>query len=228
MNIPKRPIAPIFLTNYLDHISDVVFGSNDKIYPCEAMLLFGGSHPGLWETSIKEYNLKIFQYIFVTGGNKGTAQKHETWTYGNSNEADIIELKLIEGGIPKDIIIKENLSTNSLENVVFIKNKIEEYKIKSLLCICKNYGAGRQYRTIKKNIPNIIIQMKGFETNIDENGKITKDNWIYNDDWKSLVWGEYLRNYFYGLKGDIEKDIIPPKEIQIYLDSILNTKTQKT
>jgi len=228
MNIPKRPIVPIFITNYVDHISDVVFGNNDKTNQFEAMLLFGGSHPGLWETAIEQYNLKKLKCIFVTGGNKDTAQKHETWIYGNSNEADIIELKLIEGGVPKDIIIKENLSTNSLENVVFIKNKIEEYNITSLLCICKNYGAGRQYRTIKKNIPNIIIQMKGFETNIDENGKITKENWIYNDNWKSLIWGEYLRNYFYGLKGDIEKDIIPPKEIQIYLDSILNTKMQKT
>lgn len=227
MDIPKRPIVPSFTNNYVDHISEIVFGKNEILNHSEAVLLFGGSHPGLWETAINQHKIVNFQYIFITGGNKPTAHKHETWIYGDSNEADIIEMKLLEGGIQKDIIIKENRSTNSLENVLFIKDQILRFKIKSILCICKNYGAGRQYRTVKKHIPNISIQMKGFETNIDDHGKMTKNNWIEYDLWKSVVWGEYLRIYFYGKKGDIENDFLPPKEIQEYLDNVVNTKLHK-
>jgi hypothetical protein len=105
-----------------------------------------------------------------------------------------------------------------MENILFIKDQILLKNIISIVCICKNYGAGRQYRTIKKQLPHVKIQIMGFETDIDENGKITKGNWIIQNEWKSMIWGEYLRNCYYGYMGHILQDFRPPEEIQNYLN----------
>jgi hypothetical protein len=100
----------------------------------------------------------------------------------------------------------------------FIKDQIQKEKVKSIICICKNYGSGRQYRTICKQLINIEIGIKTFETNLGANGNITEENWWKNEQWKSLIWGEYLRIIYYGWKGQIIFDIEPTLNIKKYLN----------
>jgi uncharacterized SAM-binding protein YcdF (DUF218 family) len=218
MNIPKYPEVPNLNEDDILHITKKVFIKSDDILTSDALLIFGGSHPGLWITAIDLYKRGISKKIFVTGGNKESAHKHSSWTYGVTPEADVIKGKLIENNVNEEDICIENTSTNSYENVLLIKDQILQNDVKSLICICKNYGSGRQYRTISKYLPNIKISMKTFETNVDENGNITEDNWWKNDKWKSLVWGEYLRIMYYGWKGQIVFDIRPTINIEKYIN----------
>ncbi len=220
MEIPKLPLVPQLNAEDIIHITQIVFGTIKKIEYFDSMLLFGGSHPCLWETAIEMYRENPCNYIFLTGGNKKTAVKHETWTHHQKNESDIIEEKLIDSGISSEIIIKENRSTNSYENVFYIQEEINKRRINNLLCISKSYGVGRQYRTIKKRFPELNIQMKGFDTSIDFEGNITRLNWTEKEKWKSLIWGEYLRNYVYSVKGDILMDFVPTENIQKKLKHI--------
>lgn len=199
------------------HISEVVFDSFIEPTGYSALFISSGSHPGLWETCIDLYARNRCSTIFVTGGNKPTATRHETWTFGRRNEADIIEKHLIEAGIPPEIIEKGTRSTNSLENIIFMRERIEPKRLESILCICKSYTAGRQYRTLRKCIKTCAIFITSFDTNIDNTGNVSKRNWIDSETWKSLVWGEYLRNYYYGLKGDTEFDFTPPEGLLQYM-----------
>lgn len=220
MDIPKRPFCPDLSDAEIEQVSMIVFGNEYSECTYDAMLLFGGSHPGLWETAISLYKKRSCSYIFVTGGYRASAQKHASWTYGLTNEADVAAAKLEKAGIPSEIIIKETHSTNSYENVMFIRDEIMKKDIHTLLCICKSYAAGRQYRTIKQNLANVTIYVKGFDTGVDEAGSVTRDNWTQRGAWKSLIWGEYLRNYFYSRTGNILKDFEPSPRLQKLLEEV--------
>jgi uncharacterized SAM-binding protein YcdF (DUF218 family) len=64
--------------------------------------------------------------------------------------------ELMKAGITRDCITLENRSRNTLENVLFAKEVFDFSKINSLLFICKNHAAGRQYRTLAQHIRNPI------------------------------------------------------------------------
>jgi uncharacterized SAM-binding protein YcdF (DUF218 family) len=215
VEIPKRPEPPELDEEETRHVTDVVFGPPSLLAPAEyeAIFVFGGSHPGIWETAIDQYRLKACARVFVTGGSKKSAIRHESWAYGNANEADVIADRLVEAGIAREIIVKESRSTNSAENVDFIRADVLGSGVRSLLCVCKSYGVGRQYRTIRKRLPDLAISMRGFDTNVDANGKVTRNNWWARREWRSLVWGEYLRNCLYAGRGDIERDFSPPPSL---------------
>lgn len=62
--------------------------------------------------------------VIVVSGGKGDDEE--------ISEAEAMERYLIENGIPKDKIIKEDKSRNTYENFKFSKQKIEEYSNKSV------------------------------------------------------------------------------------------------
>lgn len=94
--------------------------------------------------------------IIVTGGVSPTGIKHENWVDKTVPEAHVIFNKLTEAGIPLNVIVYEDRSRNTLENVLFAKEIFDFDAIESLLIVCKSHGAGRQYRTLAKHLPQKI------------------------------------------------------------------------
>lgn len=131
-------------------ISDIVFEySNQPVEPCDVIFVFGGSHPGLWQTAAKAYHNGLGKIVISTGGVKPGAQPHSSWVYGSTPEAQAIKQELLKLSVPENKIICEDRSTNSLENVLFAKEVFDFSGIHSVLVVCKNYGVGRQCRTLK-------------------------------------------------------------------------------
>jgi uncharacterized SAM-binding protein YcdF (DUF218 family) len=130
MNIPKYPQVPIFTEDDISHITKTVFLKSDDNKSYDAIIIFGGSHPGLWNTAIELYRKAIGKKIFVTGGYKQSAHRHNSWSYGTTPEADIIKGKLLENNVKEEDIFIENKSTNSYENVFFYKRSNTERKSK--------------------------------------------------------------------------------------------------
>ncbi|MFS0838629.1 YdcF family protein [Paenibacillus sp. 1P03SA] len=201
-HISKDPEVPELNEIQINQLTNIVFLGNE-IAPCDAIFVFGGTHPGHWESTIDAYKKGLGKKIIVTGGVSPTGIKHKDWEDKTVPEAHVIVKKLLDAGIPSNIIVYEDRSRNTLENVLFSKEVFDFNTIESILMVCKAHGAGRQYRTLAKHLPQEIKYFSyGFESSFDGQ-TINRENWMHSSKGRSRVYGEYLRICFYGDRGDI-------------------------
>lgn len=216
--IPREPEMPILSLADMNTITMVVFGPKLAVPRCDAIFVFGGIHPGHWLTTIQAFRHNLGDLIIVTGGQSRTAGVGYQEKVGQNMESELIVDKLLREGIPSDQIIMEQKSANSLENVEYAKELIDFNKFKKLLFITKSHVVGRHWRTLQKHLPaNIELYPYSFVT--DYNGVfVSRDNWMDSSIGRSRVWGEYLRIYEYGKKGDL---------VALNSDEIITTLTNK-
>ena len=120
-------------------------------------------------------------------------------------EADEMLKELITLGIPRECVLIENRSTNTLENVLFSIETIEEKmglkNIKSIVAIVKNYHARRALMTLKKHLPETIKLFSA--PYFSAHYAFTKNNWFETDAGKEKVLEEVRKIDSYLKKGDI-------------------------
>lgn len=174
--------------------------------PCDVIFIFGGTHPGLWETALDAYNRQLGQHIIITGGYKPSALHHQTWRHGRTPEAHIIRQELLNRGVPPEILYFEDRSTNSLENVLFAREVYDFSTVKSALVICKSYAVGRQCRTLRQQLPAAVeIIPHPFDTTIGGEGPlITRHNWWQMERSQAFVFGQLLKIIKYGEAGHLQ------------------------
>ncbi len=212
MVIPKYPEVPHLTKKQIEEITEIAFLKKSTPQQCDAIFVFGGSHPGNWQAPLHAYQQGLGAQIIVTGGTSLHGMKHPNWHYGDLSESEVIVNKLIEHGVPEDAIIFEKNSLHSIANVIEAKKIFDFTTINSLLFVCKSLGAGRQYRVLKKHLPKHITCIPyTFDTSFDGDFIINRYNWMENEKSRSMIFGEYLRNVCYGRKGGIEP---PEKEIE--------------
>lgn len=206
VNIPYFPEVPSLSDAAIKEITQIVFDTVPEPTPCDAIFIFGGSHPGLWINGAEAYKAGLGNEIIVTGGHKPTALGHHTWTHGSRPEAEVIRDELIDQDVPKSSIYFENRSTNTLENVLFAKEKYDFGQVNSILAICKSYGAGRQCRTLRHHIDKqITVIPYPFDTNVGKEGPIvTRENWMTMPKSRAYVFGQFLKVLKYGDHGHLE------------------------
>jgi hypothetical protein len=201
--IPKEPSVPELNDYQIERLTEITFLEYIEPRPCDAIFVFAGTHPGHWERTIEAFKLGLSNQIIVTGGVSPTGVKHPDWKDPKTPEADVIIEELTKSGISKDRITFENRSTNTLENVLFAKEVFDFSNLNSLLFICKNHAAGRQFRTLAQHIKNPITYIPyGFDT-IYKNTSISRTNWMNSDVGRSRVYGEYLRIKYLGGIGHV-------------------------
>ncbi|MCU0522256.1 MAG: YdcF family protein [Anaerolineae bacterium] len=173
---------------------------------CDVIFVFGGSHPGLWQTAAKAYHAGLGKAIIATGGHKPGVKYHATWTDGETPEAHVIRRELIRLGVPEDRIICEDRSTNSLENVLFAMEVYDFSSVSSILVVCKNYGVGRQCRTLRQQMGNSVILIPyPFDTEISGHGPfITRDTWVNYEEGRAFVLTQVVKIRRYGKLGHLE------------------------
>jgi uncharacterized SAM-binding protein YcdF (DUF218 family) len=201
--------AEVKLTPSLsEEITEIVFGPPlEAPQSCEAIFVFGGSHPGLWEKTAEAYHLGLGKEIIVTGGYKPEAQRHPAWRDGDTPEAHVIRRELVRLGVPAAVIVYEDRSTNTLENVLFAQEVYDFTRISRLLAVCKSYGVGRQCRTLHKNLPwGIKIFPYPFDTTLGSTQEpvITRYNWT---DWQAsrrAMLNQVAKIYQYGQRGHLQ------------------------
>ena len=176
-------------------ITDYIF-LESKSQKTDLALVFGTRHQEAINKVFELYCKELVSQILVSGGiNRVTRE----------NEAEKMSNKLIQLGVKKDNIILENKSTNSLENVLFSKQIIDENigfdKIKKIIAVVKHYHSRRALMTLKKHFPKSIklipvtYKIYGF----------TKDNWFNSKIGKEKVLSEWNKIQEYLVKGDIEE-----------------------
>lgn len=199
-------------------LTEIVFGTPDESppLPCDLIFVFGGSHPGLWETAAQAYTLGLGPVVLVTGGHKPGAKYHHTWQDGATPEAHVLRWELICLHVPENSIICEDRSTNTLENVLFALEAYDFSAVHRILAVCKNYGVGRQCRTLRKHIrKDIQVIPYPFDTEAGSDGpRITRHTWMNYEQSRVVVLTQLMKIIQYGRQGDLEplEDITPALE----------------
>jgi uncharacterized SAM-binding protein YcdF (DUF218 family) len=192
----------------LDEITEIVFGSpiTSPPPPCDLIFIFGGSHPGLWQTAAQAYHQGLGKVILATGGHKPGVKHHYTWSDGETPEAYVIRRELVKLGVPEKAILCEDRSTNTLENVFFAKEVFDFSTIASILAICKNYGLGRQCRTLRQQMAcRIQIFPYPFDAEAGSRGPlITRHTWMEHEKGREVVLTQLAKIIRYGQRGHLE------------------------
>ncbi|MGN6355724.1 MAG: YdcF family protein, partial [Parafilimonas sp.] len=90
--------------------------------------------------------------LLIFSGGLGNFTK-EMWT---QSEADLFAEVALKMGVPKEVILVENKSTNTGENILFTQQLVKEKKINpsSFIVVQKPYMERRSYATFKQHWPD--------------------------------------------------------------------------
>lgn len=176
------------------------------VRPCDAIFVFGGSHPGLWQTAARAYHAGLGKTIIATGGHKPGVIHHPAWADGTTPEAHVIRRELIRLGVPGERIVLEDRSTNSLENVLFAKEVYDFSQVQRILVVCKSYGVGRQCRTLRRHIPKTVMLIPyPFDTELGGVWPpITRETWMDHAEGRAYVLTQVTKIHTYGGLGHLE------------------------
>ena len=179
----------------INKITNYIF-LESKPQKADLAIIFGTRHNDALCKVFELYKNNLVNKVVVSGGiNRVTGE----------NEADRMSKILVGKGVKEKDIIKENKSTNSLENVLFSKKIIESEigfaNIKKIIAIVKHYHSRRVLMTLKKHFPKdvelipVTYDIYGF----------TKDNWQHSKIGREKVLSEWEKIPKYLVQGDIEE-----------------------
>ena len=147
---------------------------------------------GLWER-------QMFPRLLISGGATG-GQKLA--------EANVIADRLVELGVPMEALILETEATNTGENVIFSRRKVEETMglegIRSLLVIGKVCAMRRYLMTLERHWP----QPRRFACAVNYFG-VDKANWYAHEEFRARVLSEFEKIPEY-LQKDFLREISVP------------------
>ena len=167
-----------------------------KSEQADLIIVFGTRHKEASKKASELYHKGYAKNILVSGGENRIT--HE-------NEAEKMSKSLVGLGVDSGDIIREDKSTNSLENVLFSEKVIGERfgweNVKKILVVTKHYHIRRAMMTLKKHFPDSVRLMPA---PYDILG-FSRDNWQDTVSGKEKVMSEWGKIKEYLAKGDIEE-----------------------
>lgn len=183
------------MENNIKTITKYIF-LESKPEQADLIVVFGTRHKEASKQASELYHKGYAKKILVSGGENRIT--HE-------NEAEEMSKSLISLGVASGDIIREDKSTNSLENVLFSEKVIGERfgweNVKKILVVTKHYHVRRAMMTLKKHFPDSVrlipapYDILGF----------SRDNWQDTVSGKEKVMSEWGKIKEYLAKGDIEE-----------------------
>jgi uncharacterized SAM-binding protein YcdF (DUF218 family) len=134
--------------NFIDEQAKIVWDymlMHHEIKPMDAIFALGSNDIRVAERAAELYLQGYGQYVICAGGN-GKASDF------TKPEAEVFRDVIIAKGVPADKIIIEPNSTNTGDNVLFVKKLLAEkgYNFKSFILVQKPYMERRTFATFKK------------------------------------------------------------------------------
>lgn len=119
-----------------------------ELHPMEAIFVLGSNDIRVAERAADLYLEGFGKYVICSGGN-GKASQFSV------SEAEMFSEIIIKRGVPKEFVIKEPKSTNTGENVLFVKKLLSEKGLtfNSFILVQKPYMERRTYATFRKQWP---------------------------------------------------------------------------
>ena len=115
-------------------------------------ILVLGSHDTRVADRAAELYLEGWGHIVIFSGGLGRLTEG-MWT---ESEADLFAKIAVEKGVPKEVILIENKSTNTGENILFTQKLLKENNLDpySFIVVQKPYMERRSFATFKKHWPD--------------------------------------------------------------------------
>ncbi len=183
------------MSDNLEEISNYLF-LRAKPQVADLAFIFGTAQPEPVNKAWELYSRGLVSKILVSGG---------VICPNGKTEAQSIKDDLMALGVPEEAIIMENKSTNTLENVLFSKQVLEQEgylsKIKKIAAVVKNFHARRALMTLKRHFP---VRIKFWPAAYDAYG-FTRETWPNSEIGREKVLGEWHKIPKYLAQGDLKE-----------------------
>jgi uncharacterized SAM-binding protein YcdF (DUF218 family) len=182
---------------------------NHTLVKSDCILVLGSHDTRVADRAADLYSEGWAPYVIFSGGLGRLTQ--EMWT---ETEADLFAKIAIDKGVPKEVILVENRSTNTGENILFVKNLLQEKNLdpQTFIVVQKPYMERRSYATFKKNWPekSFVVTSPKISFLDYPNDEITLERVI------NIMVGDLQRIKIYPAKGFQVYQEIPDDVWQVY------------
>ena len=197
--IPREVAVDDLSPEEIERITQTVFVAPEP-QPVDLLFIFGTStiDNGILESVARDYQKGRFPRVLVTG------LSGRLYDETGKPVARIMRDELIARGVPLEVIHVQDRSTNTLEDVAFSLDVLEQHSIspESIAFLCKVHHSGRCLRTLRKFFPSQTLSPVTYLAEY-EGVKISKEDWYQHEVSRGRVYGEYLRIIEYTRRGDI-------------------------
>ena len=198
--IPREVALKDLSPEELEHITQTVFVTSDLHPVADLLFIFGTStiDSDALESVARDCQQEHFPKVIVTG------LSGRLYSETGKPVAHIMRDELIARGVPSDIILVQDKSTNTLDDVAFSLDVLEKHSIspESIAFLCKAHHSGRCLRTLRKFFPSQTLLPVTYIAAYD-GVKIVEEDWYQHEVSRGRVYGEYLRIIEYSRRGDI-------------------------
>ena len=197
--IPREVAVDDLSPEEIERITQTVFVASEP-QPTDLLFIFGTStiDSDALESLARDCQQGRFPKVMVTG------LSGRLYSETGKPVAHIMRDELIARGVPSDVILVQDKSTNTLEDVAFSLDVLEKHDIspESIAFLCKAHHSGRCLRTLRKFFPSQTLSPITYLAEYD-GIKVSKEDWYQHEVSRSRVYGEYLRIIEYSKRGDI-------------------------
>ena len=198
-SIPREVAVEDLQPEEIKHITQTIFVASES-EPVDLLFIFGTSSidSEILESVARACQRGHSPKVLVTG--LSGRRYYET----GQSLASIMRDELITRGVPSDIILVQDRSTNTLEDVAFSLDVLEEHDISpnSIAFLCKAHHSGRCLRTLRKFFPSQTLLPITYVAEYD-GIRVSRENWYHHQVSRGRVYGEYLHIIEYTKRGDI-------------------------
>ncbi|RKU15045.1 hypothetical protein C6503_13960 [Candidatus Poribacteria bacterium] len=197
--IPRAVAVEDLSQKDIEGITQTVFVASQS-QPADLLFIFGTStiDGEVLESVGRDCQQGHFPKVMVTG------LSGRLYSETGKPVAHIMRDELITRGVPSDVILVQDRSTNTLEDVAFSLDVLEKHDIspESIAFLCKAHHSGRCLRTLRKFFPSQMLLSVPYIAAYD-GIKVAEEDWYQHEVSRGRVYGEYLRIIEYTRRGDI-------------------------
>ena len=197
--IPREVAVDDLSPEEIERITQTVFVASEP-QPTDLLFIFGTStiDSDALEPLARDCQQGRFPKVMVTG------LSGRLYSETGRPVARIMRDELIARGVPSEVILVQDRSTNTLEDVAFSLGVLEKHDVspESIAFLCKAHHSGRCLRTLRKFFPSQTLSPITYLAEYD-GIKVSKEDWYQHEVSKGRVYGEYLRIIEYSKRGDI-------------------------
>ena len=198
-SIPREVAVEDLQPEEIEHITQIVF-IRSASQPTDLLFIFGTStiDNDILESVARDCQRGHFPKVIVTG------LSGRLYSETGKPVAHIMRDELIARGVPSSLILVQDKSTNTLEDVAFSLEVLEKNDIspESIAFLCKTHHSGRCLRTLRKFFPSQTLLPVTYLAEY-EGVKVSKADWYEHEVSRGRVYSEYLRIIEYSKRGDI-------------------------
>lgn len=197
--IPREVAVDDLSPQEIERITQTVFVAPES-QPVDLLFIFGTStiDGEALESVARACQQGCFPKVLVTG------LSGRLYSETGKPVAHIMRDELIARGVPLEVILVQDRSTNTLEDVAFSLDVLEKHNIspESIAFLCKAHHSGRCLRTLRKFFPSQTLLPVTYVAEYD-GVEVSKEDWYQHEVSRGRVYSEYLRIIEYSKRGDI-------------------------